>query len=46
MQIALGERFLQGKADDISGLTPTKDDNEALQKSGPNQMKVPDLVEY
>ena len=46
MQIALGERFLQGKADDTSGLTPTKDDNEALQKSGPSQMKVPDLVEY
>ena len=46
MQIALGERFLQGKADDTGGLTPTKDDNEALQKSGPNQMKVPDLVEY
>ena len=46
MQIALGERFLQGKADDTSGLTPTKDDNEALQKSGPSQMKVSDLVEY
>ena len=37
---------MQGKADDISGLTPTKDDNEALQKSDPSQTKVPDLVEY
>ena len=37
---------MQGKADDISGLTPTKDDNEALQKFGPSQTKVPDLVEY
>lgn len=46
MQIALGERFLQGKSDDTSGLTPTKDDNEALQESGPSQIKVPDLVEY
>jgi len=37
---------LQGKADDTGGLTPTKDDNEALQKSGPSQTKVPGLVEY
>ena len=31
MQIALGERFLQGKADDTGGLMPTKDDNEACR---------------
>ena len=37
---------MQGKADDIGGLTPTKDDNEALQKSGLNPTKVPALVEY
>jgi len=29
---------LQGKADDTGGLTPTKDDSEVLQKSGPRQM--------
>ena len=34
---------MQGKADDTGGLTPTKDDNEVLQKSGPRQMKVSDL---
>ena len=32
MQIALGERFLHGKGDDSGGMTPTKDDNEALRK--------------
>jgi hypothetical protein len=37
---------LQGKADDTGGLTPTKDDSEVLQKSGPSQTKVSDLVEY
>ena len=34
---------MQGKADDTGGLTPTKDDSEVLQKSGPRQMKVSDL---
>jgi len=37
---------LQGKADDTGGLTPTKDDNEALQKSGPSQMKDSDRVDH
>ena len=26
---------MQGKAEDAGGLTPTKDDNEAMRKSGP-----------
>ena len=30
---------MQGKADDTSGLTPTKDDNEALQKSDQGKRK-------
>ena len=26
---------MQGEAEDADGLTPTKDDNEAMRKSGP-----------
>ena len=41
-----GGEIAQGKSDDTGGLTPTKDDSEAMQKSGPRQMKDSDLVEY
>jgi hypothetical protein len=29
---------LQGKADNAGGLTPAKEDNDAMRKSGPSQM--------